>query len=184
MSDSGQIASRLIHKGRIVELRVDTVRFPDGSTGEIEVIRHSGAAAVVALLGDAGEPDPEVLLVHQYRYAAGGYIWEIPAGRPSQAGEPWEQCARRELEEETGFSATVLRPLTTIHTTPGFTDERIHIFLGSDVVPGAHSRDADEFMEVVPTRLSRALEMVRDGTISDAKTISGLLYAGLFVFGC
>jgi ADP-ribose pyrophosphatase len=179
--EPGQIASRPVHQGKIVDLRLDMVRFPDGTTGEMEMIRHSGAAAVVPVLGNLGEPDPEILLIHQYRYAADGFIWEIPAGRPSRPGEPWAKCAGRELEEETGFRAGVLRPLTTIHTTPGFTDERIHLFLGADLTPGNHARDIDEFMEVRSTPFSVALEMVRDGTISDAKTISGLLYAAAFV---
>ncbi|CAN5318866.1 NUDIX hydrolase [soil metagenome] len=178
----GQIASRRVHRGKIVDLRLDTVRFPDGTTGEMEMIRHSGAAAVVPLLGHPADRDPEILLIHQYRYAADGFIWEIPAGRPARPGEPWGECAQRELEEETGYRAGVLRPLTSIHTTPGFTDERIHLFLAAELSPGAHARDIDEFMEIRPTPLSRALEMVRDGTISDAKTISGLLYAALFIF--
>ncbi len=177
------LASRPVHHGRIVHLNVDTVRFPDGSTGELEMIRHSGAAAVLPVAGGPGEEDPEIVLVRQYRYAAGGYIYEVPAGRPSEPGEDWELCARRELEEETGLRARELRKLTTIYTTPGFTDERIHLFLATGLEEGAHSRDVDEFMEVVRMPLSRALEMVRDGEIVDAKTICTLLYAGGFVLG-
>jgi ADP-ribose pyrophosphatase len=179
----GCIESRPVHKGRIVDLRVDTVRFPDGSTGELEMIRHSGAAAVLPMTGDPAAADPEVILIRQYRYAAGGFIYEVPAGRPAFTGEDWEICARRELEEETGMRAASLRLLTTIYTTPGFTDERIHLFLATELTEGTVARDADEFLEPVRMPLSKALAMVRDGEIQDAKTICTLLYAAGFVFG-
>ena len=155
---------------------MDTVRYPDGSTGELEMIRHSGAAAVVPLLDSPDSPDPRVLLIHQFRYAAGGYLYEVPAGRPDWQGEPWDECAQRELEEETGYRAGKLIPLTAILTTPGFTDERIHLFLATDLVEGQHGRDDDEFMEVVTLPLSQAVEMISRGEIEDAKTICALLY--------
>ena len=177
----GRVDSRMVYDGRIVRLQVDTVRFPDGSTGELEMIRHSGAAAVVPVRGRIDEPDPEILLIRQYRYAADGFIFEIPAGRPTRVGEPWEDCAQRELEEETGFRAGSLRRLSMIYTTPGFTDERIYLFLASDLVPGRTAFDADEFVELHPVRMSEALAMVEDGTISDAKSICGLLYAAAFL---
>lgn len=180
-SDIGKaLSSRKIHDGRVISLSVDTIRFPDGSTGELEMIRHSGAAAVVPLLDDPAAPDPRVLLVHQFRYAVGGYLYEVPAGRPDRTGEPWEVCAQRELEEETGFRARTLTPLGSIVTTPGFTDERIHLFLASNLEPGTQSRDVDEFMEVVAMPLSQALEMIQDGRIDDAKTVCALLNAATF----
>lgn len=180
---AARLDSRPVYQGRIVKLDLDTVRFPDGSTGELEMVRHSGAAAVLPVLGELTDEDPEILMVRQYRYAADGYIYEVPAGRPSEPGEDWELCARRELEEETGMRATEVRRLTMIHTTPGFTDERIHLFLATGLVEGTQARDADEFMEVVRMPMSQALRMVRDGEISDAKTICTLLYAAGFVLG-
>ncbi|HEV2132452.1 MAG TPA: NUDIX hydrolase [Longimicrobiaceae bacterium] len=179
----GRIASRQIYDGRIVNLNVDTVRFPDGSTGELEMIRHSGAAAVLPLFAASDGEDPQVVLVKQYRYATNGYIYEVPAGRPDAPGEDWELCARRELEEETGLRAGKLQRLTTIYTTPGFTDERIHLFLATELTEGAHARDQDEFMEVVRMPLSDALALIRDGEIVDAKSICTLLYAAGFVLG-
>lgn len=176
----GQIDSRTLHDGRIVHLAVDTVRFPDGSTGELELIRHSGAAAVVAVLGDPDASDPDVVLLRQFRYAAGGILFEVPAGRPDRAGEPWEHVAARELEEETGFSHSRLQRLTTIYTTPGFTDERIHLFLATGLLPGRSNLDDDEFVEVVTMPLSRVLTAVRDGRIIDAKSIAALLYFAAF----
>jgi ADP-ribose pyrophosphatase len=175
--------SRVIHDGRVVNLSIDTVRYPNGSVGELEMIRHSGASAVLPVLSDPAGPDPQILLVRQYRYAAGGYIYEVPAGRPDQPGEDWEVCARRELEEETGLRAGHLRYLTAIHTTPGFTDECIRLFLATELEEGETRFDHDEFMELERMPLSRALEMVRDGEITDGKTVCTLLYAAGFVFG-
>ena len=179
----GPIERRPVHSGRIVDLGIDTVRFPDGSTGELEMIRHSGAAAVLPVLSDIDGPDPQIVLIRQYRYAAGGWLYEVPAGRPDRPGEPWEECARRELREETGLEAGELRELTSIWTTPGFTDERIHLFLATGLTAGPTEFDPDEFVETVHMPLSEALRMVRDGEISDGKTICTLLYAAGFVFG-
>jgi len=177
------VASRPIYRGRIVDLAVDTVRFPDGSTGELEIIRHSGAAAVLPVLSDPTGLDPQILLIRQYRYAASGTMLEVPAGRPDRPGEDWEAVARRELEEETGLIAGTLTRLTAIHTTPGFTDEKIHLFLATDLTTGSQSLDDDEFLEPVPMSLSVALELIRDGQITDAKTICILLYAAGFIMG-
>ncbi len=176
----GRIRSRMIHDGRVVHLTVDTVRYPDGSTGELEMIRHSGASAVLPVLDPIDTDDPRVLLIRQYRYAASGELLEVPAGRPRSPGEPWEDCARRELEEEVGLVAGRLVPLTTIFTTPGFTDERIHVFLGLDCTPGTTRRDRDEFIEPVELRLSEALRLARDGGIDDAKTLCTLLHFHAF----
>jgi ADP-ribose pyrophosphatase len=173
----GQIDRRPIHKGRIVDLSIDTVRFPDGSTGELEMIRHSGASAVLPIFGDPGDPDPEILLLRQYRYAADGYLLEVPAGRPDFQGENWEDCARRELQEETGLSANRLVPLTTIYTTPGFTDERIHLFLAFDLTTGQNHLDTDEFIETIRLPLSEAIQRIRNGEIVDAKSICTLYAA-------
>jgi len=178
----GHLESRVVHEGRVVHLSVDRVRYPDGSTGELEMMRHSGAAAVLPLLDDAAAEDPTILLIRQYRYAAGGYLLEVPAGRPDP-GEAWEACARRELEEETGMVPGRLEYLTSILTTPGFTDERIRLYLATDLTPGATTLDTDEFVEPVTLPLSAALEKVRDGEIADAKTICTLLYAAGFLLG-
>lgn len=173
----GQLGSRPIHRGRVVDLSMDSVRFPDGSTGELELVRHSGAAAVVPVIDDGDPADPEILLLRQFRYASGGELYEIPAGRPDSDTEPWEECARRELEEETGYRPGTLEYLTGIWTTPGFTDELIHIFIARDLQEGAVNTDADEFLSVVRMRLSAALALVDSGEITDAKSICGLSIA-------
>jgi ADP-ribose pyrophosphatase len=178
----GHLDSEVIHDGRVVHLSIDRVRFPDGSQGQLELIRHKGASAVVPMKGEPEDPDPSLVLIHQYRYAAGGFIYEIPAGIPFD-GESWEACARRELEEETGYSATEFRPLTRTFTTPGFTNEVIHLFLATGLTQGRIRRDRDEFIEVVELPLSRVLEMVREGKIQDGKSLVGILYVDRFLRG-
>ena len=174
----GKVGGERVYHGRIISVDLDEVRFPNGSVGELEMIRHPGASAVVPLLGDPGE-DPEVLLIRQYRYAADGYLYEIPAGR-LDPGESPERCALRELQEETGYSAARVEHLFTMFTTPGFTDEKIHLFVATGLVAGEAQREADEFLDLVPTRLSRALSMIEQGEIQDAKTALALLYAAGF----
>jgi ADP-ribose pyrophosphatase len=182
MSDDARIKSTRIHTGRVISLDVDQVRFPDGTTGELEIIRHPGASAIVPFLGDPTGPDPQVLLLKQYRYAVGGTLYEIPAGR-LESGELPEECARRELLEETGCTARSLVPLTSVFTTPGFTDERIHLFLAAGLTRGESHREADEFIEIETVALSVALQMVERGEIQDAKTALGLLFAAGFRSG-
>jgi len=186
MSDAprDRVATRRVYSGRVLNLDVDTVRFPDGTSGDLEMIRHPGAAAVVPVLTADGSEDPQILLIRQYRYAAGGPVWEVPAGR-LEAGESPEACARRELLEETGATAKRWDRLTTIFTTPGFTDERIHIFAARDLVvkPQETRREPDEFMEVKPVSVRTAIQMIRDGEIVDGKTIVAVLFFAGFKLG-
>ena len=120
----GRVATRRVYDGRVISLDVDTVRFPDGSIGDLEIVRHPGASAVVPFLSDPAGEDPQVLLIRQYRYAAGEFIYEVPAGT-LDAGETPLECARRELREETGCTAERVEHMYSIYTTPGFTDEQI-----------------------------------------------------------
>lgn len=179
---SPTIASRRAYSGRIINVDLDRVRFPDGSEGELEMVRHPGASAVVPFLSDPRGEDPQVLLIRQYRYAAEDFLYEVPAGRLDPGEDP-QDCARRELREETGCEATGMERLTTIYTTPGFTDEAIHLYMASGLSRGATAREVDEFIEVESLALSRALDLIRDGTIRDGKTIVGLLYAAGFRLG-
>jgi ADP-ribose pyrophosphatase len=173
------VSTSRLYSGRVVNLDLDSVRFPDDSLGQLEMLRHPGAAAVVPFLDPPGGADPRVVLIRQFRHAADGYIWEVPAGR-LDAGEPPERCAERELEEETGMRARRLERLTTIYTTPGFTDERIHLFLAEGLEPGAEHREADEFMELHTLRWSEVLRMVQRGDIADGKTLVSLLFTEAF----
>ena len=182
MINPGALESRRIYTGRVLNLDVDRVRFPDGSVGELEMIRHSGASAVVPFLSDPAGEDPQLLLIKQYRYAANGFLYELPAGRLDPGEDPAD-CARRELQEETGCTADRMEYLYTMYTTPGFTDERIHLFMAAGLTHGETSHETDEFLTIEPVPLSRALEMIRDGAIQDAKTALGILYAAGFRAG-
>jgi len=168
------------YSGRVIDLDVDTVKFPDGSTGQLEMIRHPGAAAVVPFLDPPGSDDPRVIMLRQFRHAANGYVWEIPAGR-LEPGEPPEACARRELQEEAGMSAERVLPLTSILTTPGFTDELIHLFAAHNLSPVPTAREADEFMEVHEIRWSEVGRRIKDGEIQDAKTLTALMFVQCFI---
>ncbi|HTR21243.1 MAG TPA: NUDIX hydrolase [Gemmatimonadales bacterium] len=176
------ISTRRVHTGRVLNLDIDTVRYPDGSTGELEMIRHPGAAAVVPVLSDPAGPDPSILMIRQFRHAAGGTLWEIPAGRLAPGEEPLA-CARRELLEEAGVTAGTVEPLTSIWTTPGFTDEMIHLFWARDLVASTTAHEADEFIEVTPRPISQVLEDIRRGEVRDGKTVVSILYVAGFVLG-
>jgi ADP-ribose pyrophosphatase len=173
------LSTERLHTGRIINLDLDTVRFPDGSAGKLEMIRHPGASAVVPLLDPVTDPDPRVLLIRQFRHATDDFIWEIPAGR-LDPGESPEACAARELEEETGMAAERIERLTVIYTTPGFTDERIHLFLATGLRAGSQAREADEFMETEVRRWSDVMELVRTGGVVDGKTLVSLMFVQCF----
>jgi ADP-ribose pyrophosphatase len=179
---AGQLSTRRAHAGKVISLDVDTVRFPDGTTGELEMVRHPGASAIVPFVSDPRGADPQLLLIRQYRYAALQVLYEIPAGRLDPGEQPAD-CAARELREETGCIAGHLEFLHTMYTTPGFTDEKIHLFMATDLQRGESAQEADEFIDVEVVPLGRALEMIRDGTIKDAKTALGILYAAGFKAG-
>lgn len=165
--------SKRIYKGRIVTLDVDTVTLPNGATIELEMIHHPGAAAVVPM-----KNDDTVILIKQFRYAAGGYIYEVPAGKLNPGEDP-KVCAARELEEEIGYQAASLELLASVLTTPGFTDEIIHIYFGTGLRPATQNLDHDEVIEIVELPLEKAIAYIQDGTIRDAKTIIGLQMAYL-----
>jgi ADP-ribose diphosphatase len=164
-------ASRQIYAGRIVRLYEQDVELPNGHTARLEIVHHPGAAAVVPLHGDG-----TVTLVHQYRHAAGGWLYELPAGLLEE-GEPPAACAARELTEETGLTAGRLTPLITYHTTPGFSDEVVHLFVASELTQGEASLGHDEVLEAVRMPLAEAVGRIGSGGITDGKTVIGLLVA-------
>jgi len=160
--------TKSIYKGKVVTLNLETVTLPNGVTVDLETIRHPGAAAVVPM-----KEDGTVLLIRQFRHAAGGFIYEIPAGKLNQGEDPLA-CASRELEEEIGYRAGSFELLTSIFTAPGFADEVIHVYKATDLTSGRQQLDRDEVLEVVPLPLTEAVAMIADGRIRDAKTIVGL----------
>ena len=169
MIEAGRLTRREVFDGRIVRLSVDRVRLPNGNVVELELIRHPGAAAVVPL-----DARGNVLLIRQYRYASGGWLLEVPAGK-LDAGEAPESCALRELEEETGHRAARIVPMGPIWTTPGFTDEQIWLFLATELTETTASPQGDEVITVERLPLARAIEMAARGDISDAKSVCALL---------
>jgi len=157
-----------IYTGKVVTLNLETVTLPNGATVELEVVRHPGAAAIVPM-----KDDRTVVLIRQYRLAAGGFIYEIPAGK-LHPGEDPRLCAERELEEEIGYRAGAIERLATFFTAPGFTDEVMHLFLATGLAKTVQKLDHDEVLEVIEMPLEKAVAKIRDGTIRDAKTIVGL----------
>lgn len=162
------LASRTVHEGNIVKLRVDTVALPDGRSGTREVVEYAGAVAVVPV-----NENKELLLVRQYRHAVGKTLLEIPAGKLEPEEDP-ETCAQRELLEETGFEAGHLERLFSFFSTPGFTTEKLHLFLAAQLKLGKQNLDEDEFIDVVTVPLKQALEMIWSGEICDGKSIAGI----------
>jgi ADP-ribose pyrophosphatase len=160
--------SKHIYTGIVVNLNIDTVTLPNGITVDLEVVRHPGAAAMVPL-----KDDGTVILIRQFRHAAGGFIYEIPAGK-LHPGEDPTVCAARELQEEIGYRADSLELLSSIFTAPGFTDEVIYIYKATGLTTGRQQLDRDEVLEVIELPLLEAIKMIEIGTIRDAKSIVGL----------
>ena len=167
------IGSRPAFEGRLLRLTVDTVRLPNGMTAEREVVAHPGAVAVLPVLDDG-----RVVLVAQYRHAVRKILWEVPAGK-LDAGESPDACAVRELEEETGYRAQQMERLGAVFTTPGFSDEVIHIYRASGLCFTAQHTDDDEFIETASFSPAAIKSMVKAGEICDAKTLNTFYLAGM-----
>lgn len=165
------IGSETIFQGKIVHLHVDTVRLPDGSESKREIVAHKGAVCIVPL-----EDDGTVLMVRQFRLAAGKPLLEIPAGT-LEVGEDPDACAARELEEETGYQAANLRYLFSAYVAPGYSTELIHAYLATGLTPSQAHTDADENVELVPLPLAEVERRVLVGELQDSKSISALLVA-------
>jgi ADP-ribose pyrophosphatase len=163
------VKRRLVYEGRAIALWHEEVELPNGAVAQLDIVRHPGASCVVPI-----ENDGRALLIRQYRHAAGGTIWEVPAGKLD--GDTPEACAAKELEEEAGRRAGRLERLGEIWTTPGFTDERIHLFAAFDLVEVPHAREEHEVIEVVPMPLEHALDLVWRGELTDAKSALALIH--------
>jgi len=171
------IAGELVYDGTLLKVRCDQVRLPDGATGVREYIRHPGAVAVVALFDDGS-----VLLERQFRYPHRREFIEIPAGK-LEPGEPHLDTAKRELLEETGYVATQWTRLGVIHTAIAYTDEAIHLYLARNLTLKERNLDQGEFLEILARPFDEALRMVRDGEITDAKSVAALLWVRHFGIG-
>ena len=165
------LSSELVYDGKLLRVRRDKVRLPDGGTAEREYIQHPGAVLVIALL-DSGE----LVMERQFRYPLRRDMIELPAGK-IDPGEPPLETAKRELLEETGYAARHWRHVSTIHLAIGYSDERIEIFVAKGLKQEQARLDDEEFLEVFTLPLATALQWVRERKITDAKTISGLFWA-------
>ena len=166
-----RIDSELVFDGKLLHVRRDTVRLPDGGQGLREYVRHPGAVVVIAQL-----PGGELIFERQFRYPCDRVFIELPAGK-IDAGEDIEVCARRELLEETGYVATDWRYLGVMHPCIGYSDERIEIFLATGLSHEGACHDEGEFLEIFTMSLADAEAAVLDGRITDAKTITALFWA-------
>lgn len=162
---------QIIHRGRVYNLIRENVTLDNGVITDIEFVEHPGATAIIPMLNES-----RIILLKQYRHALRKYIWEIPAGTIDPQ-ESVINCAKRELIEETGYSAEQWQKLGEMTPVPGYSDERIHIYLATDLQPTGQNLDRDEIINVHEIEISEAMEMVNAGKIQDAKSIAGLFLA-------
>ena len=164
-------SSEIVFQGKLLDVRRDIVILPNGANGIREWIKHPGAVCCIPIL-----PNGKIALIRQYRYSVRKMMIELPAGKLDKNEAP-EDCAIRELEEEIGYKANKLTFLTNIHPAIGFANEKMWIYLAEDLRKTKKKLDSDEFIEIIPTKLEDALEMVWNGAITDVKTIIGLVWA-------
>ncbi|MBK1642263.1 NUDIX hydrolase [Chromatium okenii] len=175
MSNATLVARTALYQGRVIELTRDTVLLPNSDQVELEIIHHPGGAAVVAL-----DERQFVCLLRQFRHAASGWLWELPAGRIDPNELP-AMTAQRELTEEAGVTAAIWNPLGMMHSSPGIFTEIIHLWLAQELTPAPLAHEYGEVIEIVWVPLLQALEWCHDGTITDGKTLIGLYRAQAFL---
>ena len=164
-----------LYKGRNFSFVVENITLPNGHTTEHGIIRHPGSTGIVPILDDG-----RVVMLRQYRHAVGEYLLEIPAGT-TEPGESPLECAMRELEEETAFSAKEMIAIGTVHILPAYSDERIHIYLARGLSAATQHLDQDEVLQVVTYTFEELMGFVEDGTITDALTVLSLYRAGAYL---
>jgi len=164
------LSSSKIFQGRIINLHKVEVKLPDGRTTTREIVEHPGAVVILALTDKK-----EIVMIRQFRKPAEEVLWELPAGT-LEVGESLDNCAKRELEEETGYYPRKIKKLITFFSTPGFCNEKLTLFLAEDLEKKNKNEDADEFIEVQLIKANEALKLVQENIIKDAKTIIGILY--------
>jgi len=170
------LKSTVVHHGLVFDLKVDEIEYDSGNKGIRETAMHNGGAVVVPVTGDG-----KIIFISQFRYPLMDTLIELPAGKLGRGEDP-QECAVRELQEETGYTAGSVEKLGAISTTPGFCTEILHIYLCRDLVPGQVNREEGEHgMQVYVYTMQQAEEMILGGKIIDAKTISGLMMAKLYL---
>lgn len=164
------IEKRMIYKGDFLNIERVKVKLPDNNEAFRDIVRHPGAVALLAFIDDE-----TILLVKQFRIAVGKSLYEIPAGKLEKSEQPID-AALRELEEETGYKAGKIESLGCIYTGAGFTDQKIYLYKATELNKGVKGGDDDEFIEVCPFKIKDIKNMIKEGIIVDAKTISALMY--------
>ena len=165
-----RISTEVVYKGDFLDVRRDEVLLPNGKTGTREWINHPGAVVIIPIL-----PNGEIALIKQFRYAARSEFLELPAGKLDEGEDP-KSCAFRELEEEIGYRAGKMQFIANIHPAIGFANEIMSIYLAEDLKKTNYNRDKDEFIELIPTNMEEALNLVWENKITDVKSIIGLLW--------
>jgi ADP-ribose pyrophosphatase len=188
------LSSKVAYRGPVFSITSDQVKEPSGVTVRRDIVRHSGSVVMMAVEGSdllmrgkklprpKSAPEPRVLLVRQYRYTVNDFIWELPAGRIDE-GEDELPAAKRELLEETGFTAERWKRVLYFYVSPGFLDETMAVYLAEDLTPGEAQPEDDEFIVKRFFPLSQALRMVMSGKVRDAKTISSVLWLNQAIYG-
>jgi len=163
------MSREIVHAGRRIRVGVDTLVGPNGETIRRDVVLHPGAVVILPILSRE-----HIVLIRNHRFAVDETLWEVPAGTV-EPNEPLLECAKRELTEETGYTATKWTAKGYIYASPGVLDEKLHLFFAEGLTPGAQKLEADETIEPITVKLSKAIEMVLSGEIKDAKTVTSLL---------
>lgn len=175
MNQEITVNSEKIFEGKIINVRIDTVEVPNQKYAKREIVEHKGAVAILAI------EDDQIILIKQYRKAVEDFLFELPAGKIELNEEPLS-CANRELIEETGYCPNNVEKLAEFYTSPGFCNEKIHLFLATDLKYVGSCPDEDEFIEIVKVKKEEALLMVSENKIKDAKTIIGIQYLNTIPF--
>ncbi len=167
-----KIDSKEIFHGKVFDVRLDSIQYKkSGNIAKREVVLHRGGAVVIALTDEK-----EIILVKQFRYPFQKYLWELPAGKLDEGEEPLD-CARRELKEETGYSASEFVKLGSVYTSPGYSSEELHIFFADKLKSGKSNREeGEEDMKVLKLSVEEVVRMILNGEIKDSKTIAGVFY--------
>lgn len=166
------LSSRLIYSGRVFNLRVDRVQYPDGNTTSLDILEHGGAVVILPV-----DADNRLVMIRQYRHPTGRMLLEFPAGTLEKDEAP-EICARRELREETGYAAENLERLGGIYLAPGYSTEYLHVFLATGLHEDPLPKDGDEWLDVEVLSYTELQECLQKGELEDAKSLAGLYLAG------